>query len=159
MARTFKPLWKTARGFTVKDMGENRMVFTFEDGVDLERVLLNQPWTYDKHLVILQRVDSDISIDAMVFSTVLFWVQIHGLPIRSSSGVVAKGIGGSLGRVEKFLDNEGFTGGGSYIRIRVHLDCTRPLSRGRRIRLGGVKWVGSLSSLNVYLIFATIVDS
>ena len=143
IARTFKPLWKTARGFTVKDMGENRMVFTFEDEVDLERVLLNEPWTYDKYLVILQRVDSDVSIDSMVFSTVPFWVQIHGLPIWSLTGAVAEGIGNSLGRVEKFLDHEGFAGGGSYVQIRIHIDCTKPLCRGRRTRLGGgqVGWI------------------
>jgi hypothetical protein len=136
VARTFKPLWKTAHGFTVKDMGENRMVFSFEDVVDLERVLLNEPWTYDKHLVILQRIVSDVAIESVVFSSVPFWIQIHGLPIRSQKAEVAEGIGRSLGEVDPFLESEGFAGGGSYVRIRVRLDCSKPLCRGRRVRLG-----------------------
>uniref|UniRef100_A0A2N9HKV4 CCHC-type domain-containing protein n=1 Tax=Fagus sylvatica TaxID=28930 RepID=A0A2N9HKV4_FAGSY len=136
VARTFKPLWKTAHGFTVKDMGENRMVFSFEDVVDLERVLLNEPWTYDKHLVILQRIVSDVAIESVVFSSVPFWIQIHGLPIRSQKAEVAEGIGRSLGEVDPFLESEGFAGGGSYVRIRVRLDCSKPLCRSRRVRLG-----------------------
>ncbi len=143
VARTFKPLWKTTRGFTVKDMGENWMVFTFDDGVDLDRVLFNEPWTYDKFLVTFQKIDSDISIDSVIFSIVPFWVQIHGLPIRSLQGEVAEGIGSSLGRVEKFQGHEGFAGGGNYVRLRIHLDYTKPLCRGHRIRFGGsnMGWV------------------
>lgn len=57
IAHTFKPLWNAGKGFTVKDMGENHMVFTFADVVDLERVLLNEPWIYDKHLVTFHKVE------------------------------------------------------------------------------------------------------
>ena len=74
IARTFKPLWNTGKGFTVKDMRENRMVFTFADVVDLECVLFNEPWIYDKHMVIFHKVDSDVSIDSVVFSSIPFWV-------------------------------------------------------------------------------------
>lgn len=58
----------------MKDMRENRMVFTFADVVDLECVLFNEPWIYDKHMVIFHKVDSDVSIDSVVFSSIPFWV-------------------------------------------------------------------------------------
>ena len=45
-ARTFKPLWRAAKGFSVKDMGENTLLFNFNAESDLERVLANEPWTY-----------------------------------------------------------------------------------------------------------------
>ena len=50
------------------------MVFTFADVVDLECVLFNEPWIYDKHMVIFHKVDSDVSIDSVVFSSIPFWV-------------------------------------------------------------------------------------
>ena len=43
VARTFKSLWRTQRDFKMKDMGENVMVFEFEDECDLERVLEHEP--------------------------------------------------------------------------------------------------------------------
>lgn len=55
VARTFKPLWKTRHSFIVQDLGRNRVAFVFEDVMDLERVLVNEPWSFDKYLVVFQR--------------------------------------------------------------------------------------------------------
>jgi hypothetical protein len=57
VARTFKPLWRTDHGFTIRDMNDNILVFAFEDEADRERVMLGEPWAYDKHLVVLQRIE------------------------------------------------------------------------------------------------------
>lgn len=38
-ARTFRPLWRSVKGFNIRDLGNNRMVFYFQDHVDIERVL------------------------------------------------------------------------------------------------------------------------
>ncbi len=56
VARTFKPLWKTKQSFMVQDLGGNKVAFVFKDAMDLERVLVNEHWTYDKFLVVFQRV-------------------------------------------------------------------------------------------------------
>jgi hypothetical protein len=77
MVRTFRPLWKTVRGFTVRDMGHNVLVFAFEDVTNLERVLQGEPWSYDKYLVSFQRVDVDTDVTEMECGFVSFWVQIH----------------------------------------------------------------------------------
>ncbi len=67
VARTFKPLWRTDHGFTVRDMNENRLVFVFEDEADRERVMMGEPWAYDKHLVVLQCIEEDEAIDDVLF--------------------------------------------------------------------------------------------
>ena len=51
VTRNFKPLSWTERGFSMHDMGDNIMLFKFEEEADLERVLLFKPWSYNKHLV------------------------------------------------------------------------------------------------------------
>uniref|UniRef100_A0A2N9HZ94 Zinc knuckle CX2CX4HX4C domain-containing protein n=1 Tax=Fagus sylvatica TaxID=28930 RepID=A0A2N9HZ94_FAGSY len=38
VARTFKPLWKTKRNFSVQDLGRNKVALVFYDEVDLERI-------------------------------------------------------------------------------------------------------------------------
>ena len=50
----FKLLWRIGKDFSVRDLGDNNMIFTFNDEADLERVLMNRLWSYDKHLVLLQ---------------------------------------------------------------------------------------------------------
>lgn len=49
---TFKPLWKLSGELKIQDVGENILLFEFEDNLDLERVLEFEPWSYDKSLVI-----------------------------------------------------------------------------------------------------------
>ncbi len=60
VARTLRPLWRANHGFTIRDMGENKVLFTFKDRIDLERVIHNGPWAYDRSLVICQRVEANI---------------------------------------------------------------------------------------------------
>jgi hypothetical protein len=92
IANTFKPLWCTNKVFTVQDMGKNRVVFSFEDAADMERVLMSELWTFDKHLVVLRRLIDDAPIDESIFNEVSFWVQIHRLSIRAMTEE-AKNIG------------------------------------------------------------------
>jgi hypothetical protein len=88
--RTFKPLWRTEKGFLARDMGDNILLFEFEDGADMERVLFSEPWSYDKYLVAFRKVVEDVEIENVVFDQVAFWVQIHNLPVLS----LKKGSGG-----------------------------------------------------------------
>ena len=52
VARTFKPQWRLRGELKIRDMGDNILLFEFEDCLDLERVLELEPWLYDKHLVV-----------------------------------------------------------------------------------------------------------
>ena len=97
VARTFKPLWHPQGDLKIKDMGDNKIFFTFEDEYDLERVLEHEPWTYDKHLVIFERVEVNVPISALSFQYIPFWVQIHDLPVHCLTPEFRDSIGSSLG--------------------------------------------------------------
>ena len=43
VAWTFKPLCQTKNSFSLQDVGENIVLIEFDDGSDLERVLLGEP--------------------------------------------------------------------------------------------------------------------
>ncbi|KAK9996183.1 hypothetical protein SO802_020869 [Lithocarpus litseifolius] len=62
--------------------------------------------------------------------------EIHGLPTMNQTKEAGLRIGGILGEVVKAdVDENGFCLGG-YLRIRVAMDITQLLCRGRRVRIG-----------------------
>lgn len=137
VARTFKPLWRTQKEFRIQDMGNNRFFFEFDNEYDLERVLEHEPWTYDKHLVIMERVVDNIPISAIPFRFVSFWIQIHNLPVHCMTSEVRDSIGSSVGSLLNTTESEEDGNRGSYLRVRVRVDITKPLSRVRKIWLEG----------------------
>ena len=143
VARTFTPLWRTDHGFTIRDMNDNRLVFVFEDEADLERVMMGEPWACDKHLVVLQYIEEEEAIDDVVFRETSLWVQLHGLPVRRMNPEVATTLVSSLGRIEQISDGDTNADGGQAMRIRIRLDVTKPLCRGRKARLekGRETWI------------------
>lgn len=61
-------------------------------------------------------------------------MQIHGLPLRFLDTETAIELGESLGEV--LLDEaEKEMVGGDFVQVRVRIDVSKPLSRGRRVIL------------------------
>uniref|UniRef100_A0A2N9J7Z2 Reverse transcriptase domain-containing protein n=1 Tax=Fagus sylvatica TaxID=28930 RepID=A0A2N9J7Z2_FAGSY len=143
VARTFKPLWQTKNSFYLQDVGDNIVLIEFEERSDLERVLLGEPWSYDKYLIAFQRVREGTAVEELPFNKVDFWVQLHNLPILCMKKAVAEQLGRSIGEVVRTQVHDEESGSGRYMRIRVRVDISRPLCRGRRIGLtnGGEGWV------------------
>lgn len=143
VARVLKSVWWTEWNFEVCDMGENKVLFQFEDEKDLDRVLLLNPWSFNKYLVVPHKIEVGEAVNKIQFHKVWFWVQIHGLPTMSQMRDAGLHIGSILGQVEKVdVDEKGFCLGG-YLRIRVMMDITQPFCRGRMVHIGGVlpRWV------------------
>ena len=67
IANTFKLLWRTHKGFEVRDMGNQRVLFEFQDALDIDRVLRGEPWLFDKFLVALKRVSRNTDVKNLVF--------------------------------------------------------------------------------------------
>ena len=143
IARTFKMLWQTKGGFEVKDVGNHVVLFLFSDKLDVDRVLLGEPWSYDKHLVSLCRMEKNAAVKDLVFDKTSFWVQIHDLPVGEMNPKAAAKIGKVCGQVYQGLCEWGNQDGSTFMRIRVGVNTSKPLCRGRKIRHadGEVGWV------------------
>ena len=116
VAKTFRPLWRTRNDFCIRDASDNHLLFTFELESDLEKVLLGEPWSFDRHLVVLQKYDGTSPMEQVDFSKSSFWIQIHNLPLTCLSPDVAMEIGESLGDVNKSVNVSDMVGG-NFMRI------------------------------------------
>ena len=118
------------------------MLFVFDNLSDVDRIIQNQPWSFDKHLVVIQRYDSDTPACNLIFNKATFWVQVHDIPLRYMTRQMAECLCDIIGEVQKStraVDEEG----GHFMWVRVTLDLNLPLYRGRVITLaeGGKSWV------------------
>uniref|UniRef100_A0A2N9FBE6 RNA-directed DNA polymerase n=1 Tax=Fagus sylvatica TaxID=28930 RepID=A0A2N9FBE6_FAGSY len=52
--RTLKPLWRAVCGLKGRNMGNNMVMSLFENTVEMEWVLANEPWSFDKFLILLK---------------------------------------------------------------------------------------------------------
>ena len=110
---------------------------------DMNRVLLQSPWTFDKYLLVLHRLGENECIGSVRCDKAFFWVQISNLPSRLMTKANRELIGCYLGEVVSVDAPEGGRAWGTCMRVRVKMDITKPLCRGRMVRLGGSnrRWV------------------
>ena len=110
VGRALRSVWRTKRDFEISDMGENRVLFLFQDKEDLDRVLLQGSWSFDKYILLLHKLEVGESVTSLSFHKVAFWVQIYGLPTLSQTKEAGLRIGGILGKVEKVdVGDKGFS--------------------------------------------------
>ncbi|KAK7832538.1 uncharacterized protein CFP56_026312 [Quercus suber] len=132
VARTFRPLWRTKESFQITNAGNNILLFAFDLEVDVEKVLIGEPWSFDRHLVVFQRFDGSKPLKELDFKSSSFWVQLYDLPYQFLTPEAAVEIGETIGPVTVSRDTNEMKGG-TFMRVRVSVDISRPLCRGRKV--------------------------
>ena len=74
VARTFHQLWRTKESFYMSNARNNVLLFEFDLDIDAKKVLQGEPWSFDRHLVILQRFNGSKAIKDLEFRVCAFWV-------------------------------------------------------------------------------------
>ncbi|KAL0285142.1 UNVERIFIED_CONTAM: putative mitochondrial protein, partial [Sesamum angustifolium] len=98
---------------------------------------------YDKQLLVLAPVKAVDDPNLVDLNWCEFHIHVHGLPLGKMNKEIVAFIGNKLG---KFRDVDLDGGGedwGSYVRIQVAIDITKPLTRALKIRtvLGMSNWL------------------
>ena len=126
VGRTFKQVWRCSDGFKIRNLDDHKVLFMFDDERDVNRILLNQPWSFDKHLVVVQKYNRGIQLNSLTFDTAMFWVEVHNFPIHFMCTEVVEKICQNIGEVVCSIGTE-TKEGGSFIRVRVKVDISLPL--------------------------------
>jgi hypothetical protein len=71
----------------------------------------------------------------MTFDKEAFWIRMYNLPLACMGKDVGHKIGATVGQVDEvdILDDE--VGWGEYLQVRIVLEITKPLARGRMLHL------------------------
>ena len=99
MARTFKQFWRTNKGFRIQNQGNNTVLFFFESLVEVDKILRGQPWSFDKHLIVMQRYSGDVPVQEINFVKTPFQVQVHNIPVSFLTCKVAEKLCEMVGEV------------------------------------------------------------
>ena len=61
-------------GFKVRNVGNHVVLFIFDNEEEIEKILEGEPWSFNKHLVMIQCYDHTILVRDLVFDHVSLWV-------------------------------------------------------------------------------------
>lgn len=130
-------LWKAKGEVSFKEIQDNLWLFEFTKMADKQKVMAGRPWLFDRHLVAIEDFDGTTIPTQMSFNQAAFWIQVHDMPLVCMSKEVGHNTGASLGPVEVVEANGAGLGWRKYLRIRVNLDLSKPLERGRVLKFRG----------------------
>jgi hypothetical protein len=127
----------------VQDISDNLFVFQFPDEHERTRVMNGSPWMFDNYLLALKEFDGSIPAVQVQFTQAWFWVQLHGVPLYYMTRETGERVGGTIGPVKEVDVSENGVGWGKALRVRLNLDFTKPIPRGRLVSFAniGQMWV------------------
>lgn len=128
--------WRLKNPIEVQDLNNNLFVFRFSTKKDLESVLKNGPWSFDRNLVILKRVTGDEQPSEMPMHSGDLWARVYDLPLKLRSDAMAMKLGNSLGTFVE-VDNKEGNRMGKFLRLKAIVDLRKPLKRGTMVKYQG----------------------
>ena len=74
----------------MKFIGDHLILFSFDSKEEVDRILVAEPWSFDKCIMVLSRYDHSAPTNALDMTTVSFRVQVHDIPLRFRNKEVVK---------------------------------------------------------------------
>lgn len=74
--------WNLMMEVEVSVLGRNVFPFSFNHEADVRRAWNRRPWSIKGEHLTLKNFRADLSLNEVDFSTTVFWVQVHGLPLN-----------------------------------------------------------------------------
>uniref|UniRef100_A0A803NTC1 Reverse transcriptase domain-containing protein n=1 Tax=Cannabis sativa TaxID=3483 RepID=A0A803NTC1_CANSA len=132
--------WKGRFLVSVKERAPNSNLYlaAFHCEGDRRRTILNQQWVFDKCPILLEIPDTDSTLSPETMKKIPFWVQVHNIPFSRRSISLAKLLGRIDGTLLEVHQPSLLETWGSYLRIRIMFDVTKPLPRGIPIMFPGL---------------------
>lgn len=129
--------WRPTGELSFKVMGENLFLLEFENPGDKSLVLEGRPWVVDGNLFAIEDFDGISTPASIDFENVAFWVRMYNLPLSCMSRAVGQKLGSTVGEVVEVDTNDDGMGWGGFMRVRIKVNVSKPLARGRTLKVRG----------------------
>ncbi|XP_050222610.1 uncharacterized protein LOC126672696 [Mercurialis annua] len=142
MKNALTSAWRLAKGFNMKEIGDNLFACEFNSKSDRIRILNEAPWHFDKQVIIFEPLSGNLQPGVVGLEVSPFWMRIYNLPLNCRGKAAVTKIAGKVGRIIECSDDEMGTWE-RFSRVRVMVDVTKPIVRGTKIinPLGESCWV------------------
>ena len=143
LRKNMRMLWKTNKGVRISKIDDELFLVEFGDGKDKKKVVEMCPWSYENQLVLMQDFEGELTPKEIDIRWAPFWIQIHNLPLKCRTKETGWAIGSSVGLVLDVDVPESGVQWGKCLRVRVRIDATKRLVRGKKITIeeGDSRWV------------------
>ncbi|CAI9778772.1 unnamed protein product [Fraxinus pennsylvanica] len=142
LKNTMMKVWQVEGKAAIKEVGWNKFLIELKRADDKRRIMNGRPWSFDKQLICVQDCEEAISIKDILFNKEAFWVQCHDLPFAGMNQKTGHEIGARLGKVLSVNTDSSGVCMGEFLRVKVLINISKPISRGRFLNIGGIKhWI------------------
>ncbi|XP_075663370.1 uncharacterized protein At4g02000-like [Castanea sativa] len=143
LRKNLRMMWKPKKEMQLSEIEEDLFLAEFGDEKDKRKVLDMSPWSYEKQLVIIQEFEAELTPKEIELKWVPFWVQMFNLPLKSRTREIEIAIGSKIGEVLDVDVPESGVHWGKCLRVRIRIDATKRLMRGKRVSIEGgeSRWV------------------
>ena len=143
LRKNLRMMWKLKKEMKMSEIEEDLFLVEFGDEKDKKKVIDMSPWSYEKQLVIIQEFEAELIPKEIELKWSPFWVQIFNLPLKCRTRETGMAIGSKLGEVLEVDVPESGVHWGKCLRVRIRIDVTKRLLRGKRVSIEGgeSRWV------------------
>uniref|UniRef100_A0A803PLI6 CCHC-type domain-containing protein n=1 Tax=Cannabis sativa TaxID=3483 RepID=A0A803PLI6_CANSA len=127
--------WEVQYTVTITDHHSGLFLVSFGCLGDLRKVLFMEPWRFQNHHIVLSPPSTLQISSAESLHLSPFWVQLHRLPFLSKSRVMAEWAGNIVGTYIDVHEDSLNEGWGPFLRFRASIDISKPLLRGKVVKL------------------------
>ena len=72
ITQTLRSMWRSGGNFEIRELRANTVLLLFDDETNVNRILLQGPWTFDKYLIGLFKPREEASVEAARFDRASF---------------------------------------------------------------------------------------
>ena len=140
---TIQQLWKGFQRVSIKEVGNNLFLAIFDMEEHMNDILDRSSWFFDNRLIMLKCFTNDVSSENVTFQRSPFWIRVFNIPITIMNATVGNYIANEID-IPLLVDApKSGLAWGPFLHIRVDVDITKLLMRGKMIQVEGMEkgWV------------------
>ncbi|CAA0818874.1 Unknown protein, partial [Striga hermonthica] len=133
--RTMSNIWQIKSPMEVKELKNNFFQFIFGNKEDKKKVVAGVNWIFENQYLILREWEEGLHEQHKTFTELKLWVQVNNIPLNWLCTEVGRKIGKIFNQIQNVIVVKAGGSRGSYLRILVGVDVTKPLPRCASIKL------------------------